>query len=57
MPNHFHLMILVNNVDLKFGNSKDFTKQNNEKLRSLNSSIGIMLRSYTDTINKQEERS
>ena len=57
MPNHFHLMILVNNVDVKLGNSKDFTKQNNEKLRTLNNSIGIMLRSYTDAINKQEERS
>ena len=57
MPNHFHLMIFVNNVDVKLGNSKDFTKQNNEKVRTLNNSIGIMLRSYTDAINKQEERS
>ena len=57
MPNHFHLMVLVNKVNVKIGNKEDFNIPNNEKVRTLNNSIGIMLRSYTDAINKQEERS
>ena len=57
MPNHFHLMVLVNIVDVKIGNSEGSTRQNNEKVRTLNNSIGIMLRSYTNAINKQEKRS
>jgi putative transposase len=42
MPNHFHLMI-------KFS-----PKEHQNSLIDLNKSIGIMLRSYTRAINKQE---
>ena len=48
MPNHFHFLVVVNNVTLPLPNGKE---------RSLNDSIAIMLRSYSRAINKQEERS
>lgn len=83
MPNHFHLMVLVNEVILSEGfaqseppDKKGITtkrkrlsvsQRNNESInsegiaqsdplanRTLNQSIGIMLRSYTNAINKQE---
>ena len=65
MPNHFHLMVLVNEVELPidtegFASSKlersDAVTQSHgvTKTRSLNESIGIMLRSYTRAINKQK---
>ena len=54
MPNHFHLMMLVNEVDLPFKSS--VVLKDNIKSRSLNQSIGIMLRSYTSAVNKQENR-
>ncbi len=47
MPNHFHLMVYVKTSKLLI----------NEKERILNQSIGILLRSYTRAINKQENRS
>lgn len=56
MPNHFHLMIKVSRVEVDI--SEGFVQ--NETLakvackRTLNQSIGIMLRSYTCAINKQE---
>ena len=67
MPNHFHLMILVNKVEV---NSEAVTlgdKLINQPLTqsegftsgfttTLNDSIGTMLRSYTRAINIQEER-
>lgn len=64
MPNHFHFMVLVNNTEF---NSKELihqmTNKHNEKshqmnisIRTLNTSIAIMLRSYTRAINKQENR-
>ena len=56
MPNHFHLMVLVNSVDNQtFTSSEGLTST--EKKRSLNDSIGIMLRTYTRAINKQENYS
>jgi putative transposase len=56
MPNHFHLMILVNRlaIDMRtegFAQSEALGFQ-----RTLNQSIGIMLRSYTNAINKQQNR-
>jgi REP-associated tyrosine transposase len=55
MPNHFHLMVLVNEVELELGDRQGFTQNIPEvKKRSLNHSIGILLRSYTRAINKQE---
>lgn len=52
MPNHFHLMLYVNKEVLPISE-----KGSSAKLRTINNSIGIMLRSYVRAINKQEERS
>ncbi len=46
MPNHFHLMIYVTNVEAV----------EKEKSRTLNHSIGVFLRGYTRAINIQEAR-
>lgn len=55
MPNHFHLMVLVNEVELAIGTSRaSLQAKPSIKTRSLNHSIGIMLRSYTNAINKRE---
>ncbi|ALO14663.1 Transposase [Salinivirga cyanobacteriivorans] len=72
MPNHFHLMVLVNEVKLLV---KEENRRRTEGFapsetlgsrhetigsgtsRTINHSIGIMLRSYTNAINKQEMRS
>ncbi len=48
MPNHFHLLVYVYSLEIKMPG---------DKWRSLNESIGIILRSYTNAINKQEQRS
>jgi len=49
MPNHFHMMLFVNTVSVALSDADD-------KNRSLNDSIEIMLRSYTNAINKQQNR-
>lgn len=61
MPNHFHFMVLVKEIELPATTSHGFTrsetvtkKLGNPKTRTFNDSIGIMLRSYTRAINKQE---
>ncbi len=58
MPNHFHLMVLVKETEIiqGFTQSEALNIKQKETLttRSLNHSIGIMLRSYTRAINKQE---
>ena len=66
MPNHFHLMALVNELSLplnKLSMSSKYIEPNSSEgvaqseplaNRTLNQSIGIMLRSYTNAINKQE---
>jgi len=60
MPNHFHLMVAVNEVEVKdFSVSVSGSAILNRtpttyKTRSLNHSIGIMLASYTRAIQKQE---
>ncbi len=51
MPNHFHLMVLVKEIEI----SQSFTPSEKLTTRSLNHSIGIMLRSFTRAINKQED--
>lgn len=81
MPNHFHLMVQVNEVELvastntdpfalservgksnlseRVGENKTLEKDEeitDTKYRTLNQSIGIMLRSYTNAIQKQENR-
>ncbi|MCD4735571.1 MAG: hypothetical protein K8R53_05975 [Bacteroidales bacterium] len=60
MPNHFHLMVLVNEVELPVSDSihrMTGSHPVNNKKRTLNDFIAIMLRSYTRAINKQENRS
>ena len=65
MPNHFHLMVYVREVELIPSNFltqavvfNTFTGSLRVgiKTRTLNQSIGIMLRSYTNAIQKQEGR-
>lgn len=65
MPNHFHIMILVNRTTIGVAgdgtigvalSDADGNGAGNPKKRTLNDSIGIMLRSYTNAINKQENR-
>lgn len=48
MPNHFHFLVYLNEIEVALPNGK---------LRNLNDSIAIMLRSYTRAINIQENRS
>ena len=63
MPNHFHLMVLVNDVELGIDTEGFFTKgfaeseTLGENKRTFNFSIGLLLRTYTNAINKQENRS
>lgn len=65
MPNHFHLMIAVKQVEVEFseqqtsdGHSEGFTLSETltrlTRTRTLNDSIGIILRSYTRAIQKQQ---
>jgi putative transposase len=77
MPNHFHIMMMVNRVShlasasVSHPASVSLSNQASaslratptlsqasplQKTRTLNDSIGIMLRSYTIAINKQETR-
>jgi len=62
MPNHFHLMIEVNRMEIEkaeqigsegFTLSETLTKPT--KKRTLNDSIGIILRSYSRAIQKQQK--
>jgi putative transposase len=57
MPNHFHLLVYVKQVYIPVSDgvtqSHPVTKAREV---SFNENIGIMLRSYTRTINKQEQR-
>jgi putative transposase len=65
MPNHFHLMVIINEIELsiksdiqeKYYPIHKATRSHPVKNRSLNNSIAILLRSYTRSINKQEGRS
>ena len=69
MPNHFHLMISINRVEIEIssasegftlsGVSEGFTQSEtltkSSRKRTLNDSIGIILRSYSRAIQKQEK--
>ena len=57
MPNHFHLMVHVNEISISVGVTESHPDTNSTKQRNFNDSIGIMLRSYTRAVNKQENRS
>jgi len=56
MPNHFHLMVFVHTLEISVDNQ---TKMNIilGKVQNMNDSIGLILRSYTRAINKQENKS
>ncbi len=55
MPNHFHLMILVKEDVLTIKDTHTVTQSHGvSKTLKINDSIGILLRSYTRAINKQE---
>ena len=61
MPNHFHLMLLIKEIELPCEPMNATGSANGEALkksvfkkRTLNDSLGIMLRSYTRIINAQE---
>lgn len=49
MPNHFHWQFFVRHTEINISDEPD-----NPKVRTLNDSIGIFLRSYTRAINKQQ---
>jgi len=55
MPNHFHFMVLVNKITV--GVARSDADGGELKMRTLNDSIGIMLRFYTNAINKKYNRS
>ena len=66
MPNHFHLMIYVNEIEIEvrdesssseIGSTTLSRATNNTKKQTLNKSIAIILTSYTRAINIQEKRS
>jgi putative transposase len=58
MPNHFHLMVLIKEVESQgFVQSEALTKIPRSQTittRTINDSIGILLRTYTRAINKQK---
>ena len=56
MPNHFHLMVLVNETHLPT-HPMTSSHRMSDKTRTLNNSIAIMLRSYTRAINKEKDTS
>ncbi len=53
MPNHFHLMVLINETTVAVNSSDDLESSDELKTLTLNQSIAIMLRSYTRAINNQ----
>ncbi|WP_421920654.1 transposase [Marinifilum sp.] len=60
MPNHFHMMINVREVNISLKditNGKVLNPEQAKIVRSINDSIAILLRSYTRAINKAENRS
>jgi putative transposase len=59
MPNHFHLIVFVHKISTEISHSMTSghalnNPHNMTKTRTLNYSIGILLRSYTRAIQKQE---
>src|ERR1035437_3778700 len=53
MPNHFHLMVYVLALEIQVDGDST-PNSNSEKIRNVNDSIGLILRTYTRAINKQE---
>ncbi len=57
MPNHFHLMVYINETSLPYSSDTMTLSHRITKNRSINDSIAIMLRSYTRAINKEQDLS
>jgi REP element-mobilizing transposase RayT len=53
MPNHFHWLVVVN----KDYEPEYYSNERTKKLNPLNNSIGSLLSSYTQQINKKQDRS
>ncbi len=56
MPNHFHFMVLVNEISLSLDRLGVSSRHTESKSQTFNSSIGAMLMGYTKAINKQQNR-
>ena len=56
MPNHFHLLVYVHTLEISDNDQTDCNLISGT-VRNLNDSIGLILRTYTRAINKQENRS
>jgi putative transposase len=67
MPNHFHIMVYVNTLEINIKTDSLSPRETicieereticiETKLRTFNDSIGYLIRSYTQAINKQEKR-
>lgn len=62
MPNHFHILLKVENAELDWGpgtlakNKWPGTAISTKAYRSLNKSIAIMLRLYTRHVNSEDEK-
>jgi putative transposase len=54
MPNHFHFMVYVHRLSTEI-NEQVTVSQQLTKIRTLNDSISILLRSYARAIQKQEK--
>lgn len=52
MPNHFHLLVYVHDVDFSI-DSRSWRSNSQLDKRTLNQSIGLALRSYTRAVNNQ----
>jgi putative transposase len=60
MPNHFHLMVYVNHIEIHPMTSGSATNLDNalvSRAPTINKSIGILLASYTRAINNQQKTS
>lgn len=60
MPNHYHIMIYVNSIEIKQNAKRNFKgpkspdKKDSEYFVNLNKSIGILQSSYTRAINRKK---
>lgn len=59
MPNHFHLVVYIHKTEIEIKDSEGIShtitsSDSMTRMRSLNYSLGVLLRSYTRAIQKQE---